>query len=258
MLQTSAKIISNRRIKKNYWHCVFYSPDISKSALAGQFISLKLTDNFEPFFRRPFSIHRVREDKVEIFYEVLGPGTGILSNKKKGSALDIIGPLGKGFSYKRNEPAILVAGGMGVAPLLFLAEKINEIANSKCKTKNLILIGARTKSGVLCEKEFKDLGFNVKIATDDGSAGFKGKVTELLGKVLREVIPGVIYSCGPKPMLKAASKISGDKNIPAQISLEEHMSCGFGACLGCAVNTKDGFMRVCKDGPVFDSKQIVW
>jgi dihydroorotate dehydrogenase electron transfer subunit len=123
-----------------------------------------------------------------------------------------------------------------------------------------VLIGAKTKSQILCENDFKKLGYSVKIATDDGSGGFKGKVTELLRNELSTMNQELttIYACGPRPMLKAISKISREYKISAQISLEEHMACGIGACLGCVVNTKGGFKRVCKEGPVFKADEIIW
>jgi dihydroorotate dehydrogenase electron transfer subunit len=128
-------------------------------------------------------------------------------------------------------------------------------------SKPLVLIGAKNKNQILCEKEFKKLGYDVKIATDDGSRGFKGKVTELLEKILLSAVScqlSAVYACGPRPMLKEISRIANIYKIPAQISLEEHMACGIGACLGCVVNTKEGFKRVCKDGPIFNAKEIVW
>jgi dihydroorotate dehydrogenase electron transfer subunit len=142
---------------------------------------------------------------------------------------------------------------MGVAPLFFLAKKLKQ-------AKPVVLIGARTKSQILCEKEFLESGCDVKTATDDGSFGFRGRVTDLLKHQLSTMNYqlSTIYACGPKPMLKEISRIALKHNIPAQISLEAHMACGIGACLGCVVNTKEGFKRVCKEGPVFNCKDIVW
>ncbi|MDD5045304.1 MAG: dihydroorotate dehydrogenase electron transfer subunit, partial [Candidatus Omnitrophica bacterium] len=178
-----------------------------------------------------------------------------LSQKGAGEYLDVIGPLGNGFTLPLTPYplSLLVAGGMGVAPLVYLAEILK-------RSKILVLIGAQSKSGIICEKEFKDLGCSVKIATDDGSCGFRGKVTELLSNILvtMDCRPATIYACGPRPMLKAVAEIAQKENIPAQISLEEHMACGIGACLGCAVNTRAGYKRVCKDGPVFGAEEIIW
>ena len=260
MIQAKSKVLDNRRFKGNYWHAVFESPFIASRAKPGQFLNIKLSNGLKPFLRRPFSIHNISGSKLEILYEVLGEGTKILSGKKKGDYLDIIGPLGTGFDYKvRMERAvsreIVVAGGIGVAPVYFLAKEI--------KSKNkVVLIGARTKDQVLCEKEFRALGCDIKIATDDGSSGFKGRVTDLLRKILSDKpdtkSSARIYACGPRPMLKTVADIAQKNNILAQVSMEEHMSCGIGACLGCVVKTKKGLERVCKEGPVFAARDLIW
>lgn len=270
MVQVKNKIIHNEKLRGNYWHCILEAPLITKKAKPGQFLNIKLSGGLKPFLRRPFSIHNISGSKLGILYEVLGKGTKALAGKKKGEYLDIIGPLGNGFDYRKTgKPSgqinILVAGGIGVAPLLFLSKKI------KVKDK-IVLIGAKTKNQILCEKEFKDSGCDVKIATDDGSAGFKGRVTDLLKNILQNQgqspwlrrhrqggdSPLTIYACGPKPMLKAVSDIAEKENLSAQISMEEHMSCGIGACLGCVVKTKKGLERVCKEGPVFNAKYLIW
>ncbi len=251
-LQVKVKVLANKNIKNNYWHMCLAAKKISSLCLPGQFISIKLGENSQPLLRRPFSIHKACPNTIEILYEVLGEGTRILSGKKKGDSLDIIGPLGNGFKIIKQQ-TIIVAGGMGVAPLAFLAQKL--------KTKPLVLIGARTKEGILCEKEFKNSDCDVKITTDDGSAGFKGRVTGLLRNILRERNNAqriTLYACGPKPMLREVARVCSDNKISAQLSLEAHMACGIGACLGCVINTCDGFKRVCKDGPVFTAQEIIW
>lgn len=261
IFQTKVKLIKNIEVGPKYYKILLRCPLIAKSAKPGQFIEIKISDNYEPLLRRPFSVHRLEDNNIEILYEIVGRGTEILSTRKAGEYLDVIGPLGNGFSYEQstmNHGLILIAGGMGVAPLLFLAEKLAE-----CKVHSsrfIVLIGAKIKSQILCEKEFRDLGCEVKIATDDGSKGFKGKVTELLTRTLSTMNydPSTIYACGPQPMLKEIAAVSKKCNIPAQISLEAHMACGIGACLGCVVNTIDGFKRVCKEGPVFNSEEIMW
>ena len=258
MIQIKNKVILNKKFSGNYWHCIFEAPLLAKISKPGQFLNIKLSDGPNPLLRRPFSIHNVFGSKLEILYEVLGEGTKTLANRKKGEYLDILGPLGNGFDYQQthkpsNQKVILVAGGIGVAPLLFLSKKI--------KAKNKIaLIGARSKKQVLCEKEFKSLGCIVKVATDDGSTGFKGRATELLRRNLNTMDHKltVLYACGPRPMLKAVCDIADKNNIPAQVSMEEHMSCGIGACLGCVVKTKKGLERVCKEGPIFNAKDLVW
>jgi dihydroorotate dehydrogenase electron transfer subunit len=267
MFQIRAKVLYNKRVRKDYFHLILAAPEIIKEALPGQFIQIRLNYDDEPLLRRPFSIHRTRGKNIEVLYEVVGKGTEILSQRKIGEYLDIIGPLGKGFDYQQpqifNQRLILVAGGMGVAPLIFLAEKIKQNYPLSAIRYPLVLIGAKTKSQILCEKEFKKLGCQVYVATDDGSKGFQGKVTELLRKILlknsrTQELKNSIYACGPRVMLKEISTLSKKYGIPAQISLEEHLACGIGACLGCVVDTKEDYQRVCKEGPVFKANQIIW
>jgi len=275
MLQLKAKILYNKEVKENYFHLAVQAPKITKEALPGQFLNIKVNDAFQPLLRRPLSIHRVKGANIELLYEVVGKATRILSQRKPGGYLDIIGPLGNGFDYRLPitpaSPAggdyrlpILVAGGMGVAPLLFLAEKLVKSGvrsqESGVTNRILVLVGAKTKNQITCEKEFKKTGCTVQIATDDGSKGFRGKVTELLERLPPTINSQLLtfYACGPRLMLKEISRLAKEKNIPAQVSLEEHMACGIGACLGCVVNTKEGFKRVCKEGPVFHGDEIIW
>jgi len=255
MFQVKAKLLYNKRASDNSFCSAIEAPQITQKAQPGQFVNIRVSEDTDPLLRRPFSIYGVRGTSIKILYEVVGIATQVLAQKKAGEYLDIIGPLGKGFSIINSRISIIVAGGMGVAPLVFLAEKIK-------KGKTLVLIGAKTKNQILCKKDFRSLGCEVKISTDDGSKGFQGKVTELLEQILHArqyALDSIsLYACGPRPMLKAISRICGEYHIAAQISLEEHMACGFGACLGCVVNTKEGFQRVCKEGPVFSADQILW
>lgn len=261
------KIISNKNIKENYFKMVLDASGIARKALPGQFVNIRVSDGTQPLLRRPLGIHRVTGHQslvtgIELLFEVVGDGTRLLSQKKAGEYLDVIGPLGNGFSVLGSRFSVLVAGGMGVVPLLFLAERIIQGTEKRNKVNPVVLIGSKTKNGILCAKEFKALGCDVKVATEDGSQGLKGYVTGLLEDVLRHYpLPGTrypIYACGPTPMLKEISRLSQEYKIPAQISLEAHMACGIGACLGCVVNTKEGFKRVCKEGPVFYAKEILW
>ncbi len=284
IFQTKAKLIKNIAVTPKCYKILLLCPQIAKNANPGQFVEIKISDGFEPFLRRPLSIHNVvsqfppeadqplaeagkpvsRYAAIEILYRVIGKGTKLLSEKKPGELLDIIGPLGNSFNLSTTHyplSAILVAGGIGVAPLFFLAEKLKQDYPLSAIRYPLVLIGAKTENEVFCKKEFEKIGCDVKIATDDGSRGFKGRVMDLLGNILRATHDAqrtTIYSCGPRPMLKEISRISKEYNIPAQISLEEHMACGIGACLGCVVETKQGYKRVCKEGPVFDADEIIW
>ena len=267
-MQKNVRVIRNQRVRGNYFHCVLGVGLLARRCAPGQFINCRVSSGVVPLLRRPFSIHKAdaQQGRIEILYEVVGKGSAALSQKKTGEAVDIIGPLGRGFALndiqeESGKDSILVAGGMGVAPLFYLAQELKEsLAKKKNKSKINVLIGAKTSDHILCARGLRELGCSVSIATDDGSLGFRGKVTDLLRRVLRERghrIAGM-YACGPHPMLSALSKLAHIYAIPAQVSLEAHMACGFGACLGCAVATIDGYRRVCKEGPVFDAEEIVW
>ncbi len=249
-----AEIISNKKIAQGHYVLSFKSPKIAKSTKPGQFFNIRVSDSYEPLLRRPFSAHKIGKGKIEILYKAVGKATGILSTKKKGDVLDIIGPLGNGFEIR--VAGILVAGGHGVAPLFALAEKL-KIQDSRLK----VFIGARTKEHVVCDKELRKLGARVCVATEDGSKGYRGLITDLLLKKLRTTDYGIrntIYACGPKPMLKAVAKIAGKYKLACQISMEEYMGCGTGICMGCTIKTSSGNKLVCKDGPVFDAREIIW
>ena len=288
MKQEKLKILFNKHLGNLYHELSISSDYMSRVSMPGQFIHIRCSDGNIPLLRRPFSIHNVSKEKrtFEILYEVLGEGTEFLSRKNPGDFLDIIGPLGAGFNYHSpiipnavaqmgytsgprriakavatfgttHHSPVLVAGGMGTAPLLFLAKELT----THYSLLTTVLIGAKTKSYILCEKEFKQLGCDVKIATDDGSLGFKGRVTDLLKSLLLVTsyqLPVTIFTCGPRPMLKEVSKVAKQHKIKCQVSLEELIACGVGVCLGCAVNTKSGYKLVCKDGPVFNSDEIIW
>ena len=267
VFKEKVRIIAAKKISQDYFSLALGSKKIACQAVPGQFVQIKDYGGNYPLLRRPFGIHRVKGKTFDILCQIVGPGTKLFARKKAGDFLDLIGPLGNGFTYHwefaRPRCIILVAGGMGVAPLTFLAEKLKEIKNKKAAVKTLVLLGAKNKTQVLCAKEFRALGCEVKIATDNGSMGFKGYVTDLLKKILQDNLIAAtednqIYACGPRPMLEEVASLSREFNIPAQISLEEHLACGIGACLGCVVNTREGFKRICKEGPVFWADEIVW
>ncbi|MCM8789843.1 MAG: dihydroorotate dehydrogenase electron transfer subunit, partial [Candidatus Omnitrophica bacterium] len=226
MIQTRAKVIKNIEVASKYCKILLRAPAIARQAKPGQFVNIKVSDGVEPLLRRPLSIHRVLGQNIEVLFEVVGKGTEIIAQRKVGEFLDIIGPLGNGFSVSAlTGLPILVAGGMGVAALVFLAEQLTPTPPHPHTPTPIVLIGAKTKSHILCEKEFKKLGCEIKIATEDASKGFKGKITDLLKKFLLTTCNlelRTIYSCGPKPMLKEIAEISKKHNIPAQVSLEEH------------------------------------
>lgn len=257
MFLTQGKVLSNREIKPKYFSIEIKSPSISKNAKAGQFVTIRCGEATAPLLRRPFSFHRINGSSFEVLYEVLGRGTNILASKKPGEKIDILGPLGNGFSAsKSNSKSILVAGGIGVAPLLALAQAL---VKSK-KNQIHAIIGARDRKRLLCSEDFNELGIKPIIATDDGSYGKKGFASDVLDEMLKKVgadLP-TIFACGPEPMLREIAHIVRKRGMECYASLEENIACGVGACLGCAVKTKSGYKLVCKDGPVFNLNEIIW
>lgn len=233
----------------------------------GQFVMVQTSDYPTPLLRRPFSIHNLIEKEssvfgFEILYKVTGQGTSILSGKSCGEFLNVLGPLGKGFSYSTTYRNIfMVAGGIGVAPLYFLSKTLERLTGSD-KISLRILIGGKTARDILCAEELQSLGADVYITTEDGSLGSKGLVTQSFQEAVENKgRADIVYACGPKPLLKEVSRIASLRGIRCQVSLETNMACGFGACLGCAVgraDKKEGYFHVCSDGPVFDSNEIDW
>jgi len=253
-----AKVISQKELKKGCFRIKLQAPYVAKKAKPGQFLHIRCSDSTDPLLRRPISIHRIGKSDVELLYNVVGKGTEILSQKKTDDRLDIIGPLGNGFKIYKNNKSLkmIIAGGMGVAPLLGLAEELSRIIKSiKGHKKFIVILGAKTQDHILCAEEFKRLGGDVYIATEDGSRGKKALATELA----REIAGSkdyrwediCVYAAGPMTMIKVLSTLIKGGSLESQASLEERMACGLGACLGCVIKTKNGYKRVCNDGPVF-------
>ncbi len=208
----------------------------------------------DPLLKRPFSVHRLSGKDFQILYRIVGKGTAILSERKEGDILDIVGPLGNGFPPPgARDRIILVAGGLGIAPIFALAERLKD-------KKPLLFYGARTKKELLCTDEFRSLGIDRVISTDDGSSGRKGFITDTLRKFLiqKQKAHYCLYACGPEPMLASLSALAGELNQRGYVALEQNMACGIGTCLGCVVHTKGGYKRICKEGPVFRIGEIVW
>ncbi len=252
MKQLKVKILANDKVSGSFYRMKLASSYLAKTARPGQFVEVRCTTGVDPLLRRPLGIHRITKRGIEVLYEVVGKGTELLSAQRAGRELDIIGPLGNGFDIAAPRPAILIAGGIGVAPLIALAEELGSAH---------VIIGARTKSHVLCESEFKHLGCIVSVATEDGSKGRKGLATDALNGLLTKSGSQykAIYACGPTGMLKAVARIAASHHIRCQVSLEERMACGVGVCLGCPVKVRPGeYKMVCKDGPVFDAQEIAW
>ncbi|MBZ0220749.1 MAG: dihydroorotate dehydrogenase electron transfer subunit [Candidatus Methylomirabilis sp.] len=269
-MEIKAEIMYNDRMARGYFKlglaCAI--PEVKP----GQFVMLRVSDGLDPLLRRPFGIYRMlgrtigrtigtgsspsKRKGIEILYRVVGKGTAILSERRPGETLGVLGPLGNGFpDPAEGSNMVLVAGGMGIAPLYLLAKRLGG---------GTLLFGARSKAETALLKDFRGLGLKIKTATEDGSAGVKGLVTGLLED---ELTPeSIVYACGPVGMLKAAAAISGKAGARCLVSLERSMACGIGVCLGCAVRAKAHkeekenrfYKMVCSDGPVFPSEEIDW
>jgi dihydroorotate dehydrogenase electron transfer subunit len=267
ILQQKIPIISCEKLNPLFFRLRFFSPRIARESNPGNFVHLRINDNGFPLLRRAFSIHKLVREKgtFDILFRVLGAGTKLLSQRKPGQELDILGPLGNSFTFpkKSTGEVILAAGGMGLAPLFFLASEF--CRNGKLDpSKVTFLYGVKNKDEFLYLKELKNLGLDLSLTTEDGTQGFEGMVTQLLLKqIKRHSNPKrvKVFACGPSGMLKCISGYCRKYGFDCEVSLENHMPCGLGACMGCVVKfgKKDQFeyKRVCKEGPVF-SAQEVW
>jgi len=253
-IQNTYKILANEKLSPYYWRLVFDAPDLAREVQPGQFVHIRTDEQgLQPFFRRPFSVYRAQQ-YVEIFYDVVGQGTRLLSLKKKGDTLDVLGPLGVPFKMppEATKQVIMIAGGIGIAPMLILSDVLK---NKKYEL--VLLFGGRDRGYVYPMQEFKDNGVKVHIATDDGSAGVKGRVSVLFDTIEKNPSRTFIYTCGPNPMMKAVQAFAGEHHLSGQAACEEIMACALGACLGCSIETKSGFKTVCYDGPVFGLDEII-
>jgi dihydroorotate dehydrogenase electron transfer subunit len=264
-------VIANTEVSSGYYRMRLTAPPQMLESRPGQFVMVKVRDAIDPLLRRPFGIFDLGvippdytggsdQPYLEMLYRVVGKGTAMLSVLHHGDHLDILGPLGRGFEQGAPaEEKILVGGGVGLAPLYYLAKEL--VGRSRVR----LFIGGRTKEDILCVTEFERLGVETYVATDDGTLGDAGLVTEVMERHLVEERNGMsIFACGPMPMLRAVADISRRTMIPCQVSLEAYMACGMGACLGCVVKGRDheeqspDYRCVCKDGPVFDFRELQW
>lgn len=250
------RVLSNEQVALNIYSLKFESSLLLLQSSPGQFVNIYVDGDSSPFFRRPFSIADVRQESIEIIYEVIGSGTWLLSTMAAGDHLDIIGPLGAGYDLKlADSKSILIGGGVGIPPLMFLHNKMKEQG-----IKPLFLAGFRSVAHNFIPRNI----YKVKYSSDDGSIGVKGFVTDLLTECLSNNEVDHIYACGPEPMLSKVIEIADDNKINCSVSLEKVFGCGTGICLGCVIEnslkrfTETGrkYSLVCKEGPVFDSGNI--
>jgi dihydroorotate dehydrogenase electron transfer subunit len=263
-----AEVFAYRRLTEPYHSLTIVSPEVCKRAAPGQFIAIRAPSDRSLLLRRPFSIHRVDRrpgwaGTVEIVFDVRGRGTDLLAKARQHATLDVLGPLGRPFRLPR-EPTncLLIGGGVGAAPLMFLAEELRGHGH-----RVDFILGARTQEHLLRLIDAKRVALTVTVTTDDGSSGVRGVVTDVMGDTVRGTSARVVYACGPVPMLRAVADVSAQLRLPCQVAWEEVMACGFGACLVCAVPVRVGdsgsdddwvWARCCTEGPVFSASRVHW
>lgn len=261
MEQYDALLTKNERLCPDIVRLTMLAPAIAALAQPGQFVTIKAGRGFDPLLRRPFSIHQIEGDgTLQVVFKVIGKGTKTLADLREGESVNLVGPLGNHFTT--GEAMCLVGGGLGIAPLLFLARTLREQPRP---TPTICILGARTGEELSCWADgFQAHGIVPHLTTEDGSLGHHGLVTDLLPTLLGEGKAWRIASCGPYPMMRAVASICRLHGWPCQVSLETMMACGISACLGCTVeasatNPKGGqYLHVCKDGPVFAEGDIQW
>lgn len=242
MKQGIFKIVENKQLVPNVYKMRLLG-DVSEITACGQFINIQLDGLY---LRRPISVYDRDDVSVTIIYKVVGKGTEQMAKMQSGETLDVLTGLGNGYDLSLSgDKPLLLGGGVGVPPLYMLAKKLREQGKSVS-----VVLGFNTESEVFCEEDFKKLGCDVTVTTADGSYGKKGFVTDAYPEEY-----SYFYTCGPEPMLKAVYKTA---STDGEMSFEERMGCGFGACMGCSCKTIAGYKRICKDGPVMKKGEILW
>jgi len=262
-LRVDSEVISNAAEGGANWRLALRIAEGWPETQPGQFLMLSpgrrgRVERYDPLLPRPMAIFRTRrmgkEAAVEVLYKVVGRGTSLLADARPGDEVRLVGPLGRGFPEPSPaERAILVGGGTGVASLFELARR------SSRRARVSVLLGARSAPDLMGRSDFEGLDLDLRVATEDGSAGTAGLVTELLEREIAGDGAARVYACGPTPMMRRAAEITEAAGLPCLVSLENRMACGFGVCLGCAVPRSDeGYHLVCRDGPVFESGDLSW
>lgn len=270
----TAEITGNQAVGAHYRLLSLKCPEAARRPKPGQFYMVQVRDSSDPLLKRPFSLFRMTEEGIQLLYRVQGRGTTLLAGLSAGAALQLLGPLGTGYPLPKGSTdagsmqgaaPVIIAGGIGIASVYSLIEEM--------PGKATVFYGARTRDELLLLAELKGLAHDLHTCTDDGSHGEKGNVVDLLQQVLpAEIKPApVLYACGPKPMLRAVAGFAGSRSLTAYLSLEEHMACGIGACLGCVTRIKNKalpqsgaavssgtYQRICMEGPVFKAEDIIW
>lgn len=260
-LRARCEVLAYRQLGR-YHSLTFVAPEVADRSRPGQFVSLAVEAR-ETTLRRPFSIYSVSQHgpwagTVEIVFDDVGPGTRWLTTRSKHDVVDLVGPLGKPFPMPaRTVPCLLVGGGYGAAPLLYLAHELQQAGQRVDMT-----LGAATVDRVFNPIEAKRLSASTQFTTEDGSLGTRGVVTDVMPKMIEQAGTGVVYACGPMAMLAAVARLSADLGVPCQVAVEEEMACGTGVCFTCVLpyRRRDGIvnLRACVDGPVFNGAKVAW
>ncbi len=247
----SGIVRSNKKVGLDLWEMELIAPALASEARPGQFVHIRVSENQDPLLRRPLSLYDVdlAQGLIALLYKVVGRGTELLSRYKNDQPIDLMGPLGRGFSLVQDRRVLLVGGGVGIAPLLFLGRELIALNN-----QIIVLQGVKNREETCPQPRFTELGMEYRIATMDGSLGFKGLVTDLMKQYIDPEGIDHIYTCGPEPMMAVVADFAARHDLSGEMSLEEYMACGVGACLGCARKLKGShshYVKVCQDGPVF-------
>jgi dihydroorotate dehydrogenase electron transfer subunit len=255
---TRGAILSNERIAESFYIMKIEAGRMAAECVPGQFVHMRSLAAGWPFLRRPFSVYSTDgEGNIEIIYKVVGKATSMMADAVTGDIVDVMGPLGQGFSLRRGvSQVVAVGGGVGIPPLLFFCQRYGGVLD-----RIDLLAGARTAGGITVPVSLLVEGVRITYYTEDGSRGEKGLVTAGLGPALRGLGRGsaAVIACGPRGMLAGVARVAAERGLGCQVSVEEIMACGVGACLSCAIpRAAGGYFHACKDGPVFDSETIDW
>lgn len=258
MYQVKAVITDHKLLGSGYHLLNLLAADVAEVAQPGQFVQLRVMEGNEPLLSRPISIYHFDADSssITLIFKVVGKGTDLLAKRNPGEIIELLGPLGNGFALPETAQRVaLVAGGVGMPPLYCLAEKL---IRKGSKVKFSLFYGGRTRTDLLELNAWERLKVKIFPMTDDGSYGKAGLVTEAFLAEHQRAPFDFVVTCGPQPMLKAVQQLALASNLSGQLSLEAHMACGVGACLGCVCKTISGYQRVCVEGPVFGISEVLW